>query len=196
MDALELLGHARIVPVVVIDDVDFAVPLAETLVEAGLDVIEVTLRTESALDAIAAMAKAVPQAIVGAGSIRDREQFQFVKDAGGRFAVSPGHSNNLAVAAEPGLLPVPVAVQAIIVWQTEPAWIFDRFFGIGHPGHEPGQADQGLDGRARLVLSLQCAIKERHIQRVPQLGVVGEADTSDKEVGVIGRLGHQRQDAT
>ena len=113
MDALELLGHARIVPVVVIDDVEFAVPLAETLVEAGLDVIEVTLRTESALDAIAAMAKAVPQAIVGAGSIRDREQFQLVKDAGGKFAVSPGHSNNLAVTAMDHKLPfIPGAVTA------------------------------------------------------------------------------------
>lgn len=130
MDALELLGHARIVPVVVIDDVDFAVPLAETLVEAGLDVIEVTLRTTAALDAIEAMAKAVPSAIVGAGSIRDREQFQEVRDRGARFAVSPGHSNNLAVAAMDHRFPfIPGAVTASeIITLREWGYTLVKFF--------------------------------------------------------------------
>ena len=70
MDASKLLAGATIVPVVVIDDVDKAVPLAECLVEAGLDTIEVTLRTAAALEAIERIANSVPAMIVGAGSIR------------------------------------------------------------------------------------------------------------------------------
>ena len=113
MDATELLAGARIVPVVVLDDVDFAVPLAEVFLDAGLSAIEITLRTESALACIERIAKAVPNLLVGAGSIRDRDQIPQVMDAGARFAVSPGHSNRLCVAATDHKLPfVPGAVTA------------------------------------------------------------------------------------
>ncbi len=113
MDATELLSGARVVPVVVMDDPDFAVPLAEAFLEAGLGAIEITLRTEAALDCIKRIATKVPDMIVGAGSIRDRGQFTQVRDAGGRFAVSPGHSNSLAVAAMDHRMPfVPGAVTA------------------------------------------------------------------------------------
>ena len=113
MDATELLAGARIVPVVVLDDVDFAVPLAEVFLDAGLSAIEITLRTDSALACIEQIAKAVPDLLVGAGSIRDRDQIPQVMDAGARFAVSPGHSNRLCVAAMDHKLPfVPGAVTA------------------------------------------------------------------------------------
>jgi 2-dehydro-3-deoxyphosphogluconate aldolase/(4S)-4-hydroxy-2-oxoglutarate aldolase len=113
MDASKLLAEARVVPVVVLDDVEFAVPLAEVFLEAGLPAIEITLRTESALACVERIAKAVPDLVVGAGSIRDREQIPAVIDAGGRFAVSPGHSNSLCVAAMDHKLPfVPGAVTA------------------------------------------------------------------------------------
>lgn len=113
MDASELLSGARVVPVVVLDDPDFAVPLAESFLEAGLAAIEITLRTDAALDCIERVAARVPDIVVGAGSIRDREQFAEVQDAGARFAVSPGHSNNLAVAAMDHRMPfVPGAVTA------------------------------------------------------------------------------------
>lgn len=100
MDATELLRGRRVVPVVVVDHVDIAVPLAETLMDAGLSVIEVTLRTDDALAAIAAIARAVPEMIVGAGSIRRPQQFTEVQDAGARFAVSPGASDALLAKAE------------------------------------------------------------------------------------------------
>jgi 2-dehydro-3-deoxyphosphogluconate aldolase/(4S)-4-hydroxy-2-oxoglutarate aldolase len=113
MDASKLLAEARVVPVVVLDDVEFAVPLAEVFLEAGLPAIEITLRTESALACVERIAKAVPDLVVGAGSIRDREQIPAVIDAGARFAVSPGHSNSLCVAAMDHKLPfVPGAVTA------------------------------------------------------------------------------------
>lgn len=113
MDATELLADARVVPVVVLDDPDFAQPLAETFLEAGLPAIEITLRTDAALDCIERVAAKVPDILVGAGSIRDREQFTQVRDVGARFAVSPGHSNSLAVAAMDHRMPfVPGAVTA------------------------------------------------------------------------------------
>lgn len=113
MDASALLAGARVVPVVVLDDPEFAVPLAELFLEAGLPAIEITLRTENALACVERIAKAVPDLLVGAGSIRDREQIPAVIDAGARFAVSPGYSNSLCVAAVDHKLPfVPGAVTA------------------------------------------------------------------------------------
>jgi 2-dehydro-3-deoxyphosphogluconate aldolase / (4S)-4-hydroxy-2-oxoglutarate aldolase len=82
------LGH--VIPVIVIDDLDQAVPLAETLVEAGLGVLEITLRTPVALAAIEAIAKAVPQAILGAGTIRCAQDITAARAAGAVFGVSPG----------------------------------------------------------------------------------------------------------
>ena len=74
MNAAELLRGLRVVPVVVVDDADKAVTLARTLLDAGLQAIEVTLRTPAALDAIAKIAANVPDMIVGAGSVRHAAQ--------------------------------------------------------------------------------------------------------------------------
>src|SRR6185436_15719140 len=82
--------RAAVIPVVTIDDARHGIPLARTLVEAGLPVVEVTLRTPAALDAIAAIAKAVPEAVVGAGTILAASQIAEVVEAGAKFIVSPG----------------------------------------------------------------------------------------------------------
>jgi 2-dehydro-3-deoxyphosphogluconate aldolase/(4S)-4-hydroxy-2-oxoglutarate aldolase len=100
MDATELLQGYPVIPVVVIDDVSVSVRLAETLSDAGLNVIEVTLRTDDALAAIRAIAESVPGMIVGAGSIRRPQQFAEVKEAGAAFAVSPGASDALLDTAD------------------------------------------------------------------------------------------------
>lgn len=113
MDASELLSGIRVVPVVVIDDSDNAVPLAECLVEAGLTTIEVTLRTDTALDSIERIASNVPGIVVGAGSLRSAEHITDVKNAGAQFAVAPGATDNLIGAARDALLPlIPGAVTA------------------------------------------------------------------------------------
>lgn len=113
MDASALLKDARIVPVVVIDDPRVAAGLARTLVEAGLPYVEITLRTEQALAAIEQMAAAVPEAVVGAGSVRSPAQFRQLRDAGARFAVSPGFSTQLTDAAAEAQVPfVPGGVTA------------------------------------------------------------------------------------
>lgn len=113
MDAIELLKEARIVPVVVIDDPDSAVALAEALVGAGLRFVEITLRTPKALPVIERIAAEVPDAIVGAGSVRTPLQFAAIRNAGARFAVSPGFSEQLNDAARQHAMPfVPGAATA------------------------------------------------------------------------------------
>ncbi len=90
-----IMRTAPVIPVLVIEDADAAVPLAQALVAGGLRVLEVTLRTSAALAAITAM-KAVPGAIVGAGTVVSHEQFDAVMSAGAEFIVSPGLTERLA----------------------------------------------------------------------------------------------------
>ena len=113
MNAADLLATQRVVPVVVIEDADDAVPLAKTLLASGLDAIEVTLRTNAGIDAIEQIANEVPGMLVGAGSVRRAAQIAAVKSAGALFAVSPGSSDALLEAVADAQLPfVPGAVTA------------------------------------------------------------------------------------
>ncbi len=103
-----LVGYARraaVIPVVTIEDARQSIPLARTLVEAGLPVIEVTLRTAAALDAIAAMAKAVPEAVIGAGTVLTPAQIGEAVEAGAKFLVTPGTPPDLAVAVAAAAVP-------------------------------------------------------------------------------------------
>ena len=91
----DIMRTSAVIPVLVIDDAATARPLAEALVAGGLRVLEVTLRTPAALDAIAEM-KQVPGAIVGAGTVVSTDQFDQVAKAGAEFIVSPGLTERLA----------------------------------------------------------------------------------------------------
>ncbi|MFE0809864.1 bifunctional 4-hydroxy-2-oxoglutarate aldolase/2-dehydro-3-deoxy-phosphogluconate aldolase [Streptomyces sp. NPDC058794] len=93
-----VLDLAPVVPVVVVDDLADAVPLARALVAGGLPAIEVTLRTPAALDAIRAIAAEVPDAVVGAGTVITAQQVEEVVTAGARFLVSPGWTEALLEA--------------------------------------------------------------------------------------------------
>lgn len=104
MNIDRIMCTAPVIPVLVLDGSLDPVALAETLVEAGLPVIEVTLRTQGALEAIRAMAR-VPGAIVGAGTVLDAAQLAQAVDAGSRFIVSPGLSHRLALAARDSEVP-------------------------------------------------------------------------------------------
>jgi len=97
--ALDTLAAAPVVPILVIDRVEDAVPLARALVDAGLPVLEITLRTPAAIDAIAAIVREVEGAIAGAGTVLDAAQFAAVQAAGGRFAIAPGTTDALYAAA-------------------------------------------------------------------------------------------------
>lgn len=101
----ELLGRAPVLPVLSIARLEDAVPLARTLVAAGLPVLEVTLRSAVAMEAIACIAKQVPEAMVGAGTVLDGTQFEAVANAGAMFAISPGATEALYAAAANSRLP-------------------------------------------------------------------------------------------
>ncbi|TDE46198.1 bifunctional 4-hydroxy-2-oxoglutarate aldolase/2-dehydro-3-deoxy-phosphogluconate aldolase [Nonomuraea mesophila] len=100
-----LLDLAPVIPVVVIDDADTAVPLARALVAGGLPVIEVTLRTPVAREAIARIAAEVPEATVGAGTIRTSADISASVAAGARFLVSPGTTLSLVEALDASGVP-------------------------------------------------------------------------------------------
>lgn len=102
----DLPAHSPVIPVIVLHRRDHAVPMARALIEGGVRVLEVTLRTAAALDAIADIARDVPEAIVGAGTLRTAADAARARDAGARFAVSPGYSAALAQACREHALPL------------------------------------------------------------------------------------------
>ena len=104
MDMDEIMRAAPVIPVLVLDGTLDAAALAETLVAAGLSVIEVTMRTTAALPAIREMS-AVPGALVGAGTVLNHRQLAQAVEAGARFIVSPGLTESLASAAQDAAIP-------------------------------------------------------------------------------------------
>lgn len=108
-----LFAQGPVVPVIVIKELSQAVPLAKALLAGGIKVLEVTLRTPVALDAIALLAKEVPDAVVGAGTVTTPEQLQKVIDAGARFAISPGLTRELLAAGKDAVIPLIPGIASI-----------------------------------------------------------------------------------
>lgn len=106
IDIKDIMQTSPVVPVMVIENLDDAVPLAKALVEGGLKVLEITLRTEPALQAIKAIKEAVPDAIVGAGTIINTETLQASIDAGAEFIVTPGSTPSIIDAALASGIPI------------------------------------------------------------------------------------------
>ena len=100
--ALEILENGPVVPVMVIHELEHAVPLARTLVAGGVRVLEIVLRTPVALDAIRAITREVPEAITGAGTVVNGHDLAAVAEAGAVFAISPGLTRELLDAALQG----------------------------------------------------------------------------------------------
>ncbi len=119
MDALELLDLSPVIPVIVIDDVATAVDLARALVTGQIRALEVTLRSPGGLQAIRTIAREVPEAVVGVGTVRTPRQLDAALQAGARFAVSPGLTSELGRSAAgcgvpflPGVATASEAMQA------------------------------------------------------------------------------------
>jgi 2-dehydro-3-deoxyphosphogluconate aldolase/(4S)-4-hydroxy-2-oxoglutarate aldolase len=106
MNTLDLITYGPVIPVIVLHRVEDAVPLARALVEGGVRVLEVTLRTTLALRCIEAIARDVPEAIVGAGTVRSADDALAAGDAGSRFAVSPGYTSAVGTACRDIALPL------------------------------------------------------------------------------------------
>ena len=106
LTSLQVMQDAPVIPVIVLNDVAHAVPMARALVQGGIRMLEVTLRTPQALACIEAIAKAVPEAVVGAGTLRSKADAQAAASAGARFAVSPGYTSALGTACRDLGLPL------------------------------------------------------------------------------------------
>ena len=129
MDLKSVLETVPVIPVLTIERVDDAVPLARALVAGGLPVLEVTLRTEAALAAIERIAAQVEDAIVGAGTIVTPDDLKACHEAGSRFAVSPGLTEPLAKAAQDSPMPLLPGVMTPSEAMTARHWGF-RFLKL------------------------------------------------------------------
>ncbi len=139
MNPLELADHGPVIPVIVLDDVDHAVPMARALVEGGVRVLEVTLRTQVALRCMEAIARDVPEAIVGAGTVRHAGDVRAAVDAGCRFAVSPGYLHDVGKACRDLGLPLlpGVATASEVMQANSDGYSFVKFFPAAAAGGIP-----------------------------------------------------------
>jgi Entner-Doudoroff aldolase len=139
IDTLQLAEHGPVIPVIVLQRIEHAVPLAEALLAGGVRVLEVTLRTPVALRCIEAIARAVPQAIVGAGTIRRAADAHAACRAGSAFGVSPGYTNAVGVACRDAGLPLlpGVATASEVMAALADGLSFVKFFPASAAGGVP-----------------------------------------------------------
>ena len=108
-----LLAGNPVVPVITLERVEDAVPLAEALVAGGLKVLEVTLRTEAAIEGIKQIIKHVPGAIVGTGTVCNEQQIKLSEDIGCQFMISPGATDKLLQAAQKSSIPLLPGISSV-----------------------------------------------------------------------------------
>ena len=130
LSALQVMQDAPVIPVIVLQDVAHAVPMARALVAGGIRMLEVTLRTPQALACMEAIANEVPGAVVGAGTVRSAADAAAAAKAGARFAVSPGYTRTLGQACrDQGLSLLPgVATGSEILMAQEDGYTELKFF--------------------------------------------------------------------
>jgi 2-dehydro-3-deoxyphosphogluconate aldolase/(4S)-4-hydroxy-2-oxoglutarate aldolase len=136
VDIAAIAARAPVIPVLTIERLADAVPLARALVKGGLPVLEITLRTPVALDAVRAMAAEVPEALLGAGTVLNAEQLDQARRAGARFLVSPGCTRALAEAARASGLPFLPGVQTVseAMALSDQGFRLMKFFPAGQAG--------------------------------------------------------------
>jgi 2-dehydro-3-deoxyphosphogluconate aldolase / (4S)-4-hydroxy-2-oxoglutarate aldolase len=130
LTALQVMQDAPVIPVIVLHDVAHAVPMARALVAGGIRMLEVTLRTPQALACMEAIAKEVPDAVVGAGTVRSAADAKAAANAGAKFAVSPGYTAAVGQACrDQGLSLLPgVATGSEIMMAQEDGYTELKFF--------------------------------------------------------------------
>ncbi len=130
LTSLDVMQDAPVIPVIVLNDINHAVPMARALVAGGIRMLEVTLRTPVALQCIERIAKEVPEAIVGAGTVRTPAEAQAAARAGARFAVSPGFTNAVGQACRDNGMPLlpGVATGSEIMMAAEAGYKELKFF--------------------------------------------------------------------
>jgi len=139
MNTLDLVQHGPVIPVIVLQRVADAVPLARALVAGGVKVLEITLRTPVALECMRAIAQAVPEAIVGAGTIRTVEDAKSALEVGCQFGVSPGYTHDIGAACKDIGLPLlpGVATASEVMAANADGYGFLKFFPATAAGGIP-----------------------------------------------------------
>ncbi len=139
MNPIDLIAHGPVIPVIVIQRVADAVPLARALVAGGVRVLEVTLRTPVALECMRLIAQEVPEAIIGAGTIRTVADAEAALAAGCRFGVSPGYSPAIGRACKDIGLPLlpGVATSSEVMMAGDDGYQFLKFFPATAAGGIP-----------------------------------------------------------
>lgn len=161
MNMVETLGKAGIIPVIVIEKEEQAVPLARALVKGGLPVLEVTFRTKAAPGAIAAIRREVPEAILGAGTLLTPEMVKAAKAAGAVFGVAPGFDPVVLAAAQAEGLPMcpGIATASELSQALTAGCTMVKFF--------PAEAAGGV----KMIKSLQGAFRFTGVKFMPTGGV-------------------------
>jgi len=161
MDIYRRISELKVVPVISIDSVEAALPLADALIEGGLPIAEITFRTESAAEVISLLKKERPELLLGAGTILTTEQLKKAKDAGAQFAVAPGLNPDVVKTAieiefpfSPGVM-TPSEVEAALALGVKTL----KFF--------PAEAAGGL----KFLKSLTAPYKHLAIKFIPTGGV-------------------------
>jgi 2-dehydro-3-deoxyphosphogluconate aldolase/(4S)-4-hydroxy-2-oxoglutarate aldolase len=130
MNTLDLVSYGPVIPVIVINKLEDAVPMARALVAGGVRVLEVTLRTPIALQCMEAIARDVPEAVLGAGTIRSIADAKAAKDVGCVFGVSPGYTSQIGNACRELELPLlpGTATGSEVMQATADGYSFLKFF--------------------------------------------------------------------
>lgn len=134
----DIFAMGPIIPVLVIKNVEDALPIARALLAAGIKVLEVTLRTPAALDVIKIIADELPEACIGSGTVINREMLQRCQEAGAKFAISPGLTKNLLQAGNEGNIALIPGISSI----SEMMDAID--FGYDHLKFFPAEASGGI----------------------------------------------------
>lgn len=139
MNTLDLVSYGPVIPVIVINKLEDAVPMARALVAGGVRVLEVTLRTPIALQCMEAIARDVPEAVLGAGTIRSVADAKAAKDVGCVFGVSPGYTSQIGNACRELALPLlpGTATGSEVMQATADGYTFLKFFPAMQAGGIP-----------------------------------------------------------
>ena len=139
MNTLDLVSYGPVIPVIVINKLEDAVPMARALVAGGVRVLEVTLRTPIALQCMEAIARDVPEAVLGAGTIRSVADAKAAKDVGCVFGVSPGYTSQIGNACRELELPLlpGTATGSEVMQATADGYSFLKFFPAMQAGGIP-----------------------------------------------------------
>jgi len=136
---LKVLTAQPVVPVLIVESVEHAVPLARALVEGGLKALEITLRTDAALDVIKAMSDEIEDAVIGAGTILSAKDYEAAEKAGAKFIVSPGINGDILDAADDSDIPLlpGTATASEVLSLREEGYRVMKFFPAEQAGGAP-----------------------------------------------------------